>query len=222
MRDTKLAFVPSFGDSAAFAQPNRAKRRHPRRDPEGHTKEGAAGGKEGAPKGETDEQKSAREANEKKAADEEVAKDAKSALTAAEKRAKAAEDALEAEKMKTATDDEKKTAETVKAKVTEAVSAKEVELTDHYEGIISSLRNDIIESTIQAELSAAGRNADDFKTVISTLDKSGFLDNDGAVKKADVKKWASELAGSASSRPPRTGTSRGSSDRGFGKYLQKD
>lgn len=142
---------------------------------------------------------------------------------AEKKRADDLEAALEAERDKNRTEDEKATAATIKSKVTEAVSAKETELTDHYETIVGRLQDQIVDSTIDAALSKVGRDRKEFSAVLDALDKRRFLDDDGAVKTDAVSKWASELAGSSSSKPPRTSSTRsGSSDRGFGRYLNNN
>ncbi|WNY15139.1 scaffolding protein [Rhodococcus phage MacGully] len=210
-----------------FARSPRVSRMHPRRDDSGHPK-GTKTEKTDPPANETAEEKAAREKAEAdakaKPTKTEAEKAAEAAAKAEKKRADEAEAALEEERNKNRTEDEKKAAETVKAKVKEAVDAKTVELTDHYEGIIKGLRDEIIDGLIATALAETGRKADDFKIVIGSLDKSVFLDENGAVKTADVSKWASELAGSASSRPPRTGGSRATSgNRGMAQYLpQKD
>ena len=141
---------------------------------------------------------------------------------AEKKRADDLEAALEAERDKNRTEDEKTLAATVKQKVVEAVSAKETELTDHYETIVGRLQDQIVDSTIDAALSKVGRDRKEFSAVLDALDKRRFLDDDGAVKTDAVSKWAAELAGSSSSKPPRTSSTRaGGSDRGFGRYLNK-
>lgn len=142
---------------------------------------------------------------------------------AEKKRADDLQAELEAERDKHRSEDEKALATTVKEKVTEAVSAKETELTDHYETIVSRLQDQIVDSTIDAALGKVGRDRKEFTAVLDALDKRRFLDDDGAVKTDAVSKWASELAGSSSSKPPRTSSTRsGSSDRGFGRYLNNN
>ena len=208
-----------------FARSPRAARMHPRRAEGGHPQGTKTGEKPEGSKEETPEQKAAREKTEAEAAKKtgEKTPEQRAAEKAAKEALKRADDLeaeLEAERNKNRTEDEKKTAETIKTKVKEAVDAKVIELTDHYEGIISGLRSEIIDGLIGTALAETGRKADDFKTVIGSLDKSVFLDENGAVKTADVSKWASELAGSASGRPPRTGGSRATSgNRGMGQYL---
>ncbi len=150
------------------------------------------------------------------------AKAAAKALKDAEKRAADAEAALEEERNKTRTDDEKAAAESRKQAVTEAVTAKEVELSDHYETRLAAYRDDIIDGVIDTALATAGRERKEYETVIATLDKQKFVDDDGNVKKDEVARWATELTGPSSSRPPRTaGTTRAnlSDNRGFGRYL---
>lgn len=141
---------------------------------------------------------------------------------AEKKRADDLQAALDAKVAEHQTEDEKAVAAKVKAASDAAVSAKEIELTDAYESKIEKLQGQIVDSTIDAALSAVGRKRTEFSAVLDALDKSRFLDDDGAVKTDAVSKWASELAGSSSSKPPRTGTKgSGSSDRGFGRYLNK-
>lgn len=221
MRNTTVKFLVGSGLGVdPFETSRRAVgggRSHPRRDAEGHpqgtgkTGEPKDDGEGGEPKdGEKDKPKGKSEAE--KAADK-AAKTEKDRADALQKQL----DDLIAEH---ATEDEKKTAATVKAKVAEAVAAKETELATKYEDVISGLRGEIIDGLIDTALAETGRSRDDFKTVIATLDKGTFLDENGAVKKADVSKWAAELAGSASKRPPRTGGSRATStNRGMGQFL---
>lgn len=185
--------------------------RHPRRDDEGHGNEG---------KQESAEEKATREAAEKTAAEKLANKNAATQAAAEKKRADAAEKALKDLQDKHATDEEKKVNEQVGQKVTEAVSAKEVELTDAFGTQIRELQTEIIDTVLDAALAAAGRTRADFATVLSTLDRTGFVGDDGKVKKDEVTKWASELAGSSSARPPRTGEHGSkSSDRGFGRFV---
>lgn len=130
---------------------------------------------------------------------------------------------LDAEIAKNQTEDEKALAEKIRTATETAVSAKETELTDHYEAMVEKLQNQIVDSTIDVELGKVGRDRKEFVAVLSALDKRQFLDDDGAVKTDAVSKWASELAGSSSSKPPRTSSTRsGSSDRGFGRYLNSN
>ncbi|WNM69934.1 scaffolding protein [Rhodococcus phage GuyFagieri] len=227
MRKTTLDFLVGSGVGVGTVQP-RGARMHPRRDEGGHPT-GTKVEKTDPPAGETAEEKAAREKAEADAAaakktggKSDAEKAAEASAKAEKKRADDLEAELEAERNKNRTEDEKKAAETVKAKVKEAVDAKVVELTDHYEGIISDLRTEIIDGLISTALAETGRSAEDFKVVLATLDKATFLDENGVVKKADVSKWASELAGSASRRPPRTGGSRATStNRGMGQWASE-
>ena len=142
---------------------------------------------------------------------------------AEKKRADDLQAALDAEIAKNQTEDEKALATKIKDATTAAVSAKETELTDHYETIVEKLQGQIVDSTIDAALGKVGRDRSEFVAVLGALDKRQFLDDDGAVKTDAVSKWASELAGSSSSKPPRTSSTRsGSSDRGFGRYLNNN
>ncbi|WIC89653.1 scaffolding protein [Rhodococcus phage Braxoaddie] len=196
--------------------------RHPRRDEGGHPS-GTKVDKGEPPAGETAEQKAAREAAETEAAKKPAKSDAEKAADKAAKDEKARADALQTQldelTAKHATEDEKKVAETVKAKVAQAVADNDAK----HAVTIKGLRHEIIDGLIAKELAETGRTADEFKTVLATLDKETFLDENGVVKKADVSKWASELAGSASKRPPRTGGSRATStNRGMGQFIEKD
>ena len=142
---------------------------------------------------------------------------------AEKKRADDLQAALDAKIAEGMSDDEKARAAETKTAVDSAVSAKEVELTDHYGTIISGLQAQIVDAHIDAALGTRGRKRDEFKTVLETLDKDRFLGEDGLVKTDAVAKWASELAGSSNSRPPRgTGSTGSGSDRGFGRYLNKN
>jgi len=141
---------------------------------------------------------------------------------AEKKRADDLQAALDAKIAEGMTDDEKARAAETKTAVDTAVSAKVVELTDHYETRISALQGQIVDATIDAALGRVNRKRDEFKTVLETLDKQRFLGEDGAVKTDAVAKWASELAGSSSSKPPRSTSSSSGSDRGFGRYLNSN
>jgi len=180
---------------------------------------GNDGGKDGGPgkEGESQEVKDAKKA----------AADAKKAQQAAEKKAAEAEKLLDEERSKTLSEDQRNVAAERKKAVEDAVGAKEVELTDHYETQLSAYRGEIIDGIIEAGLAKAGRDPKDFATILSALDKKKFLDDDGGVKKDEVRKWAAELAGSGSGstsgRPPRTGSTRTSETEnlGFGRYLSQ-
>ncbi len=216
-----LRAAPSFNEinSVFAARAFGGGRAHPRREGE-HTD---------PPANETAEQKAAREKSEadakaKTAADAKAkeAADAKKAATAEKKRADDLQAELDAERAKHLSDDEKTRAAEVKSKIDNAVSAKEVELTDHFTAIISDLQTEIIDATIDNAFATAGKDKKNFETVLGTLDRSRFIGEDGKVKKDDVTKWATELAGATqtySSRPPRTGGGLGQrKDRGFGQF----
>lgn len=198
--------------------------RHPRRDPESEEHKGPDG------KTETAEEKTARESAEAAAKEKDKAKTAEQ--KAAEKAARdalaakeAAEKELEDLRAKHATDEEKKVAEQVKEGLAAAISAKETELTDRFSTQILELQNDLIDTTLDAAFEKVGKSRASYATVLATLDRRVFVGDDGKVKKEEVTKWASELAGSASSRPPRTGglgSGSGRKDRGFGHLINQN
>lgn len=227
MRNTTLrpglAAGQPFQITRAKATPF-ARTMHPRRDEKGHEGDG---GKTGDDKDKTpviksgDKDKTSEDKDKVEQTPAEKAAEARAA--AAEKKAADVQAKLDKKIAEHQTEDEKAIAEKVKAGATEAVAAREVELKNEFGAQIAKLQGQIVDSTINAALTVVGRKPEDFKTVLSTLDKRQFLDDDGAVKTDDVTKWASELAGSTSSKPPRTNTSggrSGSSDRGFGRYLE--
>lgn len=232
MRNT-LSTKKTFGFAAQmdpFARAPRGARMHPRRDEGGH-ETGNKTGEKGVGKQETAEEKAAREKTEadkakEKSGPSETEKAAKTQAAAEKKRADDLQAELDAERAKSLSDDEKTRAAEVKTKVDKAVETKEIELHEHYGPIIEGLQTEIIDGLIESALSQAGRAADDFKTVIGTLDKRSFVGEDGAVKKADVTKWASELAGSYSSKPPRNvrgpRSASGTENRGMGRFLNQD
>ncbi|AXH49762.1 head scaffolding protein [Gordonia phage Pleakley] len=120
-------------------------------------------------------------------------------------------------------DDEKAREAEKKTAVTAAVSAKETELTDHYEGVVAGLQQQIIESVIDGVFEASPLDKKDFNDVLATLDTSRFINDDGSVDREKVKKTLAPITGAATSRPPRTGGGRTTArDNGFGRYLKQD
>lgn len=225
MRNTTVKMNRGFGGKSfdPFAPRVRATRMAPRRDPEGHKKEGENGNEtpeekaareaQEARNNETPEQKAVREANERVSTSERIAK-----WLIAESKHQAE---LAAAAGRTVEQQQAHVAQ--QAAIAQAVSLREVELTDQFSAEIAEYRNDVIDGLIEAALAAKGRTPKDFETIIATLDRTGFIGNDGKVSKADVTKWASELAGAGSSKPPRTGGSRtGTTNRGMGQYLPQD
>ena len=118
-------------------------------------------------------------------------------------------------------DDEKTREAETKGRVEKAVSEKETELTDHYEGIVGGLQEQIIDSTIEAVFAGSPLERKDYDDVIATLDKTLFIKDDGSVDREKVKKTLAPITKAATSRPPRTGGGRVAQDNGFGRYLKQ-
>jgi hypothetical protein len=219
-----LSTKKTFGFATAmdpFARAPRGAKMHPRRDEGGHE----TGKKTGEPddKSKDDDKSKEKEGDKTPPAKTEAQKAAETTAKAEKKRADDLQAELDAERAKHLSDDEKTRAEEVKTKIANAVTAKETELHEHYGAIIEGYQTKVIDGLINSQLQTVGRSIDDFKTVISTLDKRAFVGEDGAVKESDVTKWASELAGSYSSKPPRNTKgprSGGVQNRGMGQYLE--
>lgn len=139
------------------------------------------------------------------------------------KRADEAERQLQELREKGMSDDEKTREADKRSAIAAAVTEKETELTDHYEGRISSLQDQIIESVIEGIFEASPLDKKDFTDVLATLDMSRFINDDGSVDREKVKKTLAPITGAATSRPPRTGGGRTTArDNGFGRYLKQD
>lgn len=216
MRNTSpIRFVLGAGYGVGPVAPRqRITRVHPRRDESGH---GGEGGKtppgqdgETPPADETPEQKAVREAQEQVAKTKSV-----SEWLVAEAQHKA-EQARQA-----GLSEEQRASETqFQTAVATAVEEKKLEIAAEYIGQIDNLQNQLVDALIGGTLGAKGLEVKQFETVLGKLDKAAFIGEDGAVNVADVTKFADELAGAATKRPPRTGGPRVSGDdRGFGKYL---
>jgi hypothetical protein len=204
-----------------FARAPRGAKMHPRRDEGGHDSGTKTGESEDKSK-EADKSKE-KEGDKNPPGKSEAEKAADAAVKAEKKRADDLQAELDAERAKGLSEDEKTRAAEVKTKIDKAVEAKETELHAHYGPIIEGYQTKVIDGLINAQLQTVGRSIDDFKTVIATLDKRAFVGEDGAVKESDVTKWASELAGSYSSKPPRNTKgprSGGVQNRGMGQYLE--
>ncbi|WGH22035.1 scaffolding protein [Gordonia phage MerCougar] len=134
-------------------------------------------------------------------------------------RADKAERELNALKRKGMSQDEQARADELDTAVKTAVSEKETELTDHYEGRIAVLQGQIIEGAIDNVFAAGGLQRKDYEDVIATLDKTKFVKDDGTVDREKVTKALSPITRAATSRPPRTTSGRSTGDRGFGRYL---
>ncbi|UTN91391.1 scaffolding protein [Gordonia phage Outis] len=134
-------------------------------------------------------------------------------------RADKAERELNALKRKGMSQDEQARADELDTAVRTAVSEKETELTDHYEGRIAVLQGQIIEGAIDNVFAAGGLQRKDYEDVIATLDKTKFVKDDGTVDREKVTKALSPITRAATSRPPRTTSGRSTGDRGFGRYL---
>lgn len=227
MRNTTVnVMTRGFGSKQfdPFARRERITRMAPRREPGEHDNKGGN-------ENETPEEKAAREAEEAKqneTPEQKAVREAKEQATRSEGIAKwlIAESQHKAEAAAAAgrTVEQQQAHVAQQQAIAAAVSAREVELTDQFSAEIAEYRNDVIDGLIEAALATKGRTPKDYETIIATLDRTGFIGNDGKVNKANVTKWASELAGSSSSRPPRTGGSRvsGSTNRGMGQFLNKD
>jgi len=225
MRRTTLKLTTGAGYGVGpFGPRVRATRLHPRRDPEGHKKDDAGktdppkeddkdGGKKKPPPGETPEQKAVREAQEKEA------------QTTALSQWLVAEAQFNAEQARQAglTDEQRQSEEAFNAAVTTKVEAAKVQLAGEWSGIVAGLQDQLVDAVISGTLATKGLQPKQFETVLGKLDKSAFFGEDGAVNVADVTKFADELAGAATARPPRTGGSRvADDDRGFGRYLPEN
>lgn len=206
-----------------FARRTRPTRMHPRRDPEGHNNPGGNGN-------ETPEEKALREQQEARAnetAEARAAREAQEALSEGRNLADwliaEANFRLEQQQAAGRTAEQQQAHEAQQAAINAAVEAARVEQAAAFTAQIEGLNNQIIDGIINGELGKTGRSADSYKVVLATLDKKRFVGDDGAVKKDEVVKWATELAGTNSSRPPRTGGGRegGTRDRGFGHLLEQ-
>ncbi|AYD84141.1 scaffolding protein [Gordonia phage Jifall16] len=226
------AAMPLDGGLPFAGRPARAGRAIPRRDdndghpnpnggkPKGDKDDDADGGKPdgGKPKGDKDDDDDEPKPVDVKGSPE--YKEAERQRRAEKKRADDAEAALEEARRKGMSDDEKIRDDEIKSRVATAVTEKETELTDHYEGQIASLQTQIIDSTIESVFAGGGLDRKDYEDVIATLDKTHFIKDDGSVDREKVKKTLAPLAKAAVSRPPRTSSARRTENKGFGRYLE--
>jgi len=221
MRRTTLRFTTGAGYGVGLFGPRvRATRLHPRRDPEGHKNggEGGEGGKtddkggdkKDPPAGETPEQRAVREAQEQ------------AAQTQALSQWLVAEAQFNAEQARQATLSEDQREQERQRQEWETTREREIrlEVEGEYAARIDTVTGKYIDSLISGALAAKGLKPESFGTVLGKLDKSNFIGEDGAVNEEEVTKFANELGGAATARPPRTGGTRASADdRGFGRYL---
>lgn len=220
------AAIDLDGGSMFAGRPGRMGRAIPRRDPDGHPNGGDPkpddkGGddpKGGDPKPDDKGGDGGDDKGDPKPIDVTKTKEFK----AEKKRADDLEARLDEIERKGMSDDEKARADDTKRKVTEAVSEKETELTDHYQGIVAGLQEQIIDSTIDGVFAGSPLERKDFEDVIVTLDKTLFIKDDGSVDREKVKKTLGPITKAATSRPPRTGGVRQAQDNGFGRYLKQD
>ncbi|AKJ72359.1 head scaffolding protein [Gordonia phage GTE8] len=216
------AAMPLDGGLPFTGRPARAGRAIPRRDDNGGHPNG---GKTDADKDDdTDADKDEdKDDDEPKPVDVKGSpeyKEAEKQRKAEKARADKAERELEEARRKGMSDDERQRAEAVDAAVATAVSEKETELTDHYEGQIAALQTQIIDSTIESVFATGGLDRKDYEDVIATLDKTLFVKDDGSVDREKVKKTLAPLTKAAVSRPPRTSSARRTENKGFGRYLE--
>lgn len=218
MRKTTIGFLVGAGCGIdPFAPKRRITRMHPRRDEDGHSGEGEGGktgdktgDKDKSKTGETPEQKALREAQEKITSTE-----ALSQWLVAEAQFNA-----EQARQATLTDEQRAAEQQFQSTVDAAVAEARLEIAGEFAAQIDGLQTQLVDALIEGTLSARGLKVEQFRSVLDKLDKSSFIGEDGAVNKDEVTKLASELAGAATARPPRTGGPRGDAhDRGFGKYL---
>lgn len=221
MRRTTLRFTTGAGYGVGpFAPRTRATRLHPRRDEGGHGSEGGktddkggdgkGGDKKNPPGGETPEQKAVREAQEQ------------AAQTQALSQWLVAEAQFNAEQARQATLSEDQREQERQRQEWETTREREIrlEVEGEYAARIDVITGKYIDSLISGALAAKGLKPESFGTVLGKLDKSNFIGEDGAVNEEEVTKFATELGGAATARPPRTGGTRASADdRGFGRYL---
>ncbi|QAU07078.1 scaffolding protein [Gordonia phage BiPauneto] len=212
------AAMPLDGDLPFTGRPVRAARAIPRRDPNGH----GDGNGNGDGNGDDDDDGN----GEPTPVDVKGSPEYKALATEAQKhkddlatlRAE-----LEELKNKDLPEDERQRAAEVATKVSEAVSAKEVELTDLYETRIAKLHDEIIDSTIDSVFAGGSLDKKDFVDIIATLDKAQFVTDDGTVDREKIKRVLTPITKAATSRPPRTsGVARVAQNNGFGRYLKQD
>lgn len=215
------AAIPLDGGDMFSGRPVRASRAIPRRDENGHESGG------GKPGGDDGDGKKPNE-NEGGDGDGKPKEDPKpidvtksKEFKAEKKRADDLETELQTLREKGMSDDEKTREAETKNRVEKAVSDKETELTDHYEGIVGALQEQIIDSTIEAVFAGSPLERKDYDDVIATLDKTLFIKDDGSVDREKVKKTLAPITKAATSRPPRTGGGRVAQDNGFGRYLKQ-
>ncbi|QAU06355.1 scaffolding protein [Gordonia phage WhoseManz] len=210
------AALPLDGDLPFTGRPVRAARAIPRRDPDGHDNGGNGG----------NDNDNDNDNNEPEPVDVKGSPEYKALATEAQKhkddlatlRAE-----LEELKNKDLPEAERKRAAEVATKVSEAVSAKEVELTDLYETRIAKLHDEIIDSTIDGVFAGGSLDKKDFVDIIATLDKAQFVTDDGTVDREKIKRVLTPITKAATSRPPRTsGVARVAQNNGFGRYLKQD
>ncbi|AET09858.1 head scaffolding protein [Gordonia phage GRU1] len=214
------AAMPLDGMVPFSGRPARAGRAIPRRDPDPN-EHGGKGGKGGKP-GENDDDDDDDDDDPKpivvKDTEEYKTRDAEA--KAEKRRADAAEAELKKLREAGLSDDEKTRERERDEAVRTAVTDKETELTDHYEGVIGGLQQQIIDSEIDGILGAGGFERKKFEDVIASLDTSRFIKDDGSVDREKVKKVFTPVIEASTSRPPRTSTTRVARNTGFGRYLE--
>ena len=213
------AAIPLDGGDMFSGRPTRASRAIPRRDENGHE---SGGGKTGGGDEKKPNENEGGDGDGKPKEDPKPIDVTKSREFKAEKRrADDLETELQTLREKGMSDDEKTREAETKGRVEKAVSDKETELTDHYEGIVGGLQEQIIDSTIEAVFAGSPLERKDYDDVIATLDKTLFIKDDGSVDREKVKKTLAPITKAATSRPPRTGGGRVAQDNGFGRYLKQ-
>lgn len=210
-KTTAFKFVVGAGYGLGFGgRPTQSARRlHPMRDPEGHPKkdddeEPKTKKKPVIVPDDEDEPKTFSEDHVKKIQDT-------AAWLYAEQQHK-----LKLEQDKNKSEADREFDRRVEEKAKELSSEGNVELLTR----ISDLQIGRVDDLIEAHLDAKRIDKKKVETVLATLDKEKFLNEDGSVNKDLVKKWAEGLTSDQQSRPPRNGKSAsGSNDKGFGRYL---
>lgn len=213
------------GGDMFSGRPVRASRAIPRRDENGHEKDGGktGGDDKGGDDGKKPDDKGGDGGDDGKPKEDPKPVDVTKtkAFKDEKKRADDAEAELQQLREKGMSEDEKTREAETKTRVSKAVADKETELTDHYEGIVSGLQDQIIDSTIDAVFAGSPLDRKDYEDVIGTLDKTLFIKDDGSVDREKVKKTLAPITKAATSRPPRTSGGRQAQDNGFGRYLKQ-
>lgn len=215
---TALKFIVGAGIGVGFGRPVQSARRlHPMRDPEGHPK------KDDDDKDDKDKPKP-RVISDEQAAREAAEQAAADAKSQADWLIAEANWKLAQEQEKGKSEEQKKFDGLVATAVAEQLPAKLAEATVPLHDQIADLQGKLITKTFDAELALKGIKREQVEGVLSTLDMTKFLSEDGSVNEGVVKTCVAGLSASSETRPPRgnRATNDLSDDRGFGRYLKKN